>query len=543
MFLRALTTELADALSVDDVARAALAGASRLPDVIRVGLALREGAGRELSFVSTDQDVVSATRVQWCVIDGFAEVPLSRAIRQAAPVYVPTWGDLAVDFPEIADRQRSLGTQSMAAIPLVDGNESIGGLMLSYGIERTFELKDEALFAAMAAQLTQALRRGQAYQVQHSTSERLQRSLLPRSLPQLDGLSLGAYYRPGGLNVDVGGDWYDVLELSDGSVLASLGDVMGKGISAAVVMSEVRAALRAYSLLDPAPEVVLARLDHLVTTLAAPEQIVTLAYGLFAPDRRSVTLAVAGHPPPLLISAEGEATLLDDDEAFGPALGLGAGPWRAHRVDLPPGSTLLFYSDGLVESRSRDLFTGIEELRRRVVAMPARRRHPRELANRLGLDNHHGAAEDDVTVLVASVTPLQQHLNAMIELPADATAAGQARRFVRATLTDWALDGALIDKAELCVSELVTNCVIHTGSASDVTARLDDECLLILVRDPGGRGTVRIADDYEPMSVAGRGLTLVDALATAWSAEHTADGTTVWFELQLEPAFEPQLIG
>ncbi len=535
MFLRALTTSLADALSVDDVARVALAAASRLPGVIRVGLALREGAGRELSFVSTDQDVVSATRVRWCTIDGFAEVPLSRAIRQAAPVLLPTWGDLAVDYPEISDRQRQLGTHSMAAIPLVDGNESVGGLMLSYGTERTFDLDDEMFFASLSAQLTQALRRGQAYQVQHSTSERLQRSLLPRSLPQVDGLSLGAYYRPGGLNVDVGGDWYDVLELADGSVLVSLGDVMGKGISAAVVMSEVRAALRAYSLLDPTPEVVLSRLDHLVTSLAAPEQIVTLAYGLFRPDRRTVELAVAGHPPPLLVPPTGEATVLDFDDAFGPALGLGAGPWSAHRLELEPGSTLLFYSDGLVETRSRDLFTGIEELRQRIVAMPGRRRHPRELTARLGLENHHGAAEDDVTLLAASVTPLRQQLSATLELPADATAARAARRFLRETMTDWAIDEPLIDNAELCVSELVTNCVIHAGSASDVTARLDDECLLVLVRDPGGRGTVRIADDYEPMSVAGRGLTLVDALSTTWSAEHTVDGTTVWFELEREP--------
>ncbi len=378
--------------------------------------------------------------------------------------------------------------------------------------------------------------RGLAYQVQYSTSEQLQRSLLPRSLPQLDGLALGAYYRPGGVNVDVGGDWYDVLDLEDGSVLVTLGDVMGKGISAAVVMSEVRAALRAYSLLDPSPEVVLARLDHLVTRLAAPEQIVTLAYGLFSPDRLTVTLALAGHPPPLLVPAVGEPDLLDLGAAVGPALGLGAGPWGAHRLEMTPGSTLLLYSDGLVETRELDLLSGIEKLRGHIAALPARRRNPREMTARLGQLHHDKTAEDDVTVLAATVTPAQRGLSSSIDLPADATASRQARRFVRTTLTTAGIAPDLIDRAELCVSELVTNCVMHSGSASDVSVRLDDECLLVLVRDQGGRGPVQLDAAYQPMSVSGRGLMLVDALSTAWSAEHAADGTTVWFELELQPA-------
>src|SRR5436190_11737106 len=111
----------------------------------------------------------------------------------------------------------------------------------------------------MTSQVTQALRKGLVYEAEHSTAEQLQRSLMPRTLPDLDGLELGAHYRPGGLNADVGGDWYDVVDLPDGSAAVALGDVMGKGTAAAVMMAEMRSALRAYALLDPAPPVVLER--------------------------------------------------------------------------------------------------------------------------------------------------------------------------------------------------------------------------------------------------------------------------------------------
>jgi serine phosphatase RsbU (regulator of sigma subunit)/anti-sigma regulatory factor (Ser/Thr protein kinase) len=533
-FLHAFTLALSDALTVDDVARVAVTRAGQLPAVGRVGLALRQAGGRELSFVSSDQDAMTPTRVGWCSIDAFADVPLTRAMRLRRPQCFRTWEALDAEFPQMSERQRELGTRAMAAIPLVDDGESIGGLMLAYDEPAAFGGGDIAFFDSLGALLTKAIRRAQAYQVQHSTAEQLQRSLLPRSLNDLDGLSFGASYKPGDAGVSVGGDWYDVLELADGSVLVSLGDVMGKGIAAAVVMSEVRAAMRAYSLLDPRPEVVLARLDHVVSTLAAPEQIVTVAYGIFSPDRRTVTLATAGHPPPLLVPAVGEPVLLD--AAPGPALGMGAGPWPSHEVAITPGSTLLFYSDGLVETRAIDLFTGIDRLRDRIAAMPRRRRTPRELAATLGQLVETGAASDDVTVLATAVTPSLAPLSATLELPAEPSAAASARGFMRQTLTAWAVPAFVIDNAELCVSELVTNAVIHSNSPSEVTVRLDDEYLLVLVRDRGGAGAVQLAQDYQPMNVSGRGLTLVDARASAWNAEDTAEGTTVWFEIELEPS-------
>jgi anti-sigma regulatory factor (Ser/Thr protein kinase) len=122
------------------------------------------------------------------------------------------------------------------------------------------------------------------------------------------------------------------------------------------------------------------------------------------------------------------------------------------------------------------------------------------------------------------------------EFPADTSASPLARRALAGWLEGWGVDLELAETAQLCVSELVTNAVIHSGTTARVTARLDDQRLLVLVQDHGNRGAARRADDHDPTGISGRGLMLVEALSTAWSAEHSADGTTVWFELDVAAA-------
>lgn len=528
--LRRLTAALGDALTVDDVAVATLAHALALPGVIRAGLALQHTGGRQLQFAAFDRETVETARVTWCLIDAYADVPVVTAVRDGQEIFLRSPEELDARFPGIAERQRELGTRGLVALPLTAGEERIGALLLCYSDERSFGSQDRWFLSGYASQVTQAVRRGLAFHVQSTTSEQLQRSLMPHSLPDVDGVSIGTHYQAGGLNVDVGGDWYDVLELRDGSLVFALGDVMGKGVPAAIVMSEVRSALRAYAILDPRPAVVLERLDLLVTTLAVPEQIVTVIYGVLAPDRRTVRYAAAGHPPPLLIPAAGEPVVLGED--IGPALGLGVGPWPESQVDLARDSSLLLYSDGLVEARDLDLFTGIDRLVEKVAALPSRRRNAREMCSRVSALMHHQDADDDITVLALTATSRTRALTESVQLPGDATASGRARRFLRATLEEWGLDADTVDTAELCVSELVTNAVIHSGTAPEVVARFDGELLTVLVQDHGARGTVHQVEDYDAEAISGRGLTLVDALATAWSAEHSSDGTTVWFELE-----------
>ncbi|MDQ1620673.1 MAG: hypothetical protein QOE19_3242 [Actinomycetota bacterium] len=532
--LRRLTAALADAITPDDVARVTLSSALEVDDIARAGLATSGGAGRELSFVASDDDAVTPTAVRWCRIEGLADVPLAEAVRTSRPVYVPSLADLAERYPHMAERQAALGTRSMAALPLTAAQNTVGGLLLSFGGDHPFDANEQAFLAAFAAQVTQALRRALAFQVQRTTSELLQRSLMPDSIPELDGLSMGAYYEPGGSGVDVGGDWYDVLPLADGRVVVALGDVMGKGVPAAIVMGQVRAAMRAYALIDCSPALLLSRLDTLVTSLGVPEQIVTVAYGVIDAERRQLRLALAGHPPPLFAPPAQEPRLLD--VAVGPPLGLGAGPWRESTVDLPPDTPFLFYSDGLVETRGIDFDAGVRLLRGHIGELEHRRRNPRELCARLAELMRRTDSDDDVTMLALMSTEGLTLHTASEEFPADPSASPLARRAVAAWLAAWGVDEALVETAQLCVSELVTNAVIHSGTTARVTARLDDERLLVLVQDRGNRGAARRSDEHDPTDISGRGLMLVEALSTAWSAEHSADGTTVWFELDVAAA-------
>jgi serine phosphatase RsbU (regulator of sigma subunit)/anti-sigma regulatory factor (Ser/Thr protein kinase) len=531
--LEELATGLGAAVTVDDVARASLASALSLPSVVRAGFAVTEGAGREFRFVSTDQDALTPLGVRWCTVDGLSDLPLADSLRGRKDLWFEDLDAFGRRYPHLLDRQRSLGTRAVASLALRTDDGALGGLMLSFGEHQQFSRDERDFLHAFSVQVSQALRRGLAYQLERGTSERLQRSLLPRSLPDLAGLELGSYYRPGGADVDVGGDWYDVLPLEDGSVVVSLGDVMGKGIPAAIVMSEVRSALRAYALLDPDPEVLLPRLDRLASSLPS-DQLVTLAYAVVSPGHTSAVVAVAGHPPPLLVPAEGPPRYVEESQGSALGLGVGRGTWTATEVEIVEGDTLLLYSDGLVEARGLPLDEGMDRMAARVEEMSARRRNPRELCARLGQHVEHAGSADDVTALALTVRGRHAPLHASTELVADVSAAGTARRFVGRHLQSWGVEDEQTATAQLCVSELVTNAVIHTGTGPAVTVRLDDDCILVLVSDHGGHGAVRQPEEAQPDDISGRGLTLVDALSTTWSAERNADGTTVWFELARE---------
>ncbi|HYO41174.1 MAG TPA: ATP-binding protein, partial [Nocardioidaceae bacterium] len=201
-------------------------------------------------------------------------------------------------------------------------------------------------------------------------------------------------------------------------------------------------------------------------------------------------------------------------------------------VDLAHGRVLVLYSDGLVETRARGLSDGITELRSHLDGIPARRCQPRELCARLGQLMTDSRTDDDVTLLAVAGAAADVR-RASTRLPDDTTAPREARRFLTRTLHAWDVEEDTLDAAELCVSELVTNAVIHTATAVELAVRLDADLLSVLVRDGGGVGTVQQRTlDEDPLTVSGRGLGLVEAMSTAWAAEHGADGTTVWFELE-----------
>lgn len=305
------TAALADAETLDDVARAVLTAVVRAEGVVRAGLALEHGAGRELRFVSSDPDALGTDAVRWCEIDGMADVPLARAVSTGVPVLLPTVAALRKRYPHLAERQVRLGTRALAALPLLAGSERLGGLLVAFSAAQQFDVHERASLAALASQAAQAV---------HRTRER-QRGDAPAEWP--------------------------------------------------------------------------AQLES----------------------------------------------------------GLAAG----------------------------DVVDGRRRLAR--------------------------------------------------QLPADRTAPRLARRFLRDLAASWSLPEHVVESAELCLSEIVTNTVMHSRTGSVVLLDRDDKRLLVVVRDGGSRGAVT-PQRWSPDRVGGRGLLLVEELSDAWSAERTDEGTTVWFSLR-----------
>ena len=332
---------------------------------------------------------------------------MTRAIATRRPVLIADPEELSSQFDNepAADGRpgRALDTgdeQAWVGLPLLAAGMPLGALRFSFGKPRTILEEERVFLEALAGQCALAVERAEMYEKEHTAAVTLQRSLLPGELPSVPGLALDAKYLP--RSTDVGGDWYDVFRLPDRRLAVAVGDVMGKGLLAAAGMGRVRNALRALALTDPRPAAVLAGLDRLFTATELEEQVTTVTYLVIDPETGEGQAGNAGHPPTLLLTP-GALPVLDSAEA-GTPLGW-ASPRRQHAFRLPPGSTAVFYSDGLVENRLRGLDSGLDELVR--IAASA----PQDLVDAPGrllqylLDNMLAGHEqdDDVTVLVMHV--------------------------------------------------------------------------------------------------------------------------------------------
>ena len=533
--VRALAPALGSAGTLDEIARAALTGLQELPTVVRTAVALTRGGGRQLQFVSSDDDRQGPT-LRWCFIDAFDRVPLNDAARTGRDVYLETMDEVVQRYPAIAERQRALGTRSLVALALTAGNESLGALLIAFGAEQSFTPEERHLLTAVAAQVSQALQRERRLGARWSAAQALQRSLRPSDVPQPPGLTVCARYQPSDLNTEMGGDWYDVFETADRSAAFVVGDVTGNGVPAAVLMREVRTALHAYAITDPQPSTVLSLLDRFVAARGDLDHVVSVVYGLISADRTRLTCGIAGHPPPILVRADASPALLD--EARGPALGLGGAPRQESTVTLCPRDTVFAFTDGLVHGRQVDVFAGVDQLLEVFDGLPRRRRTPRHLCTEARAAMVGRAGWDDVTMLAVGTAAGTTEgdadgwgREARQGLGNDLGSARTARRFVQRELTSWQVADEVVEIAQLCVSELVTNAVLHGGATSEVVVELDDDVVTVLVSDSGGSDDVRRVESDDPELVSGRGLALVEGLSDDWGSEQTAQGTTVWFEL------------
>ncbi|GAA2859182.1 hypothetical protein GCM10010517_17700 [Streptosporangium fragile] len=363
--LQGATAILAEALTVEqvvqviiDVGRTALAAdrsAVALLDVDRAVLKLVNNGGiPDIPGAPGEEIPLSHSSVMTMAVNSrrpvFAESPESLRSQ-----LVDAGGDEEVitDFLAHSDERAWVG------LPLLAAGRALGALRFSFTRPQKISQEDGVFLEALAGQCALAVERATLFEREHRTAETLQRSLLPDRLPVVRGLVLAQRFRSGSRHVQVGGDWYDAFVLQDGRVAAVVGDVMGKGVKAAAGMGRIRNAMRALALTNPPPAAVLTGLDRVFEATEEEEQVTTLAYMVVEPGTGEGTLALAGHPPPLLVSPQGVPLLVEGE----PGTPLG---WptsrRQFRFCVPPGHTAVLYSDGLVENRKRGLDAGLADL-------------------------------------------------------------------------------------------------------------------------------------------------------------------------------------
>src|SRR6516225_788773 len=410
--LQQATAMLAEALDVEQVVEVITEVGRTAIGALRSAVALLEDDRLRLRVVNPDGLAPAGPDSAGVRLTLDTPSVMTRAIATRRPVLIPDPQELRRQFetdPDAPDGGGAGGLitdtgdeRSWVGLPLIAAGAPLGALRFSFNRPRRITEEERVFLEALAGQCALAVERAAMYEREHATAETLQRSLLPDKLPVVPGLELDARYLPVTRNMEIGGDWYDVFRLPDRRLAVTVGDVMGKGLQAAAGMGRVRNALRALALTDPRPAAVLSGLDRLFSATELEEQVTTVSYLVIDPETGEGQAGNAGHLPTLLLTP-GALPVLDQAEA-GTPLGW-ASPRRQHAFRLPPGSTAVFYSDGLVENRVRGLDAGLDELVR--VAASA----PDDLLSAPGrllqyLLDHMLAGydqDDDVTVLVMHV--------------------------------------------------------------------------------------------------------------------------------------------
>ncbi|MDC0773029.1 ATP-binding SpoIIE family protein phosphatase [Streptomyces sp. HD] len=446
----------------------------------------------------------------------FADAPAARA---ALPELLGDDGELI-----IPDGQRAI------LAPLRGRRRVIGAAVFLRRPDRiAFEPDDLLVAAQLATHSALGIDKAVLYGREAYIADELQRTMLPETLPRPTGVRLASRYLPAAETARVGGDWYDAIPLPGSRVALVVGDVMGHSMTSAAIMGQLRTTAQTLAGLDLPPQEVLHHLDEQAQRLGT-DRMATCLYAVYDPVSHRITIANAGHPPPVLLHLGGRAEVLR--VPAGAPIGVGGVDFEAVELDAPAGATLLLYTDGLVESRLRDVWTGIEQLREKLAATAQLTGpdHPPplealcdEVLDMLG----PGDRDDDIALLAARFDGIAPSDVAYWFLEPEDAAPGRARRLARRALARWGLE-ELTDSVELLVSEVVTNAVRY--ASRPVTLRLlrtdvlrcevgDDVPQLPRLRQ------ARATDE------GGRGLYLVNRLARRWGATRLSTGKVVWFEL------------
>ena len=530
-----------------------------------------------------------------------------KAMRRQETVVVEDFQfkDFPMPRPESGEIGKEVGISSVISAPLCARGELLGVMSLALsGLtpheDPHYDTFDRDFVGAVASRVAIAIDNAMLFEAERKTALAFQTALLPREIPELDGMRIAWRYFAAkplmthgqGIQTQVGGDWYDVIPLSAGRVGIVIGDVEGRGARAAAMMGQLRAALRAFAQDDKSPADILRKLDEWVRVLAPPElergrddghgrsPIVTCTYMVYDAWSRQLSFANAGHDAPLLV-IDGEVGRLEMSEPGVPLgvrdKGIGGDIMFTEETrELPPGATLIMYTDGLVERRPRD--DGEGEYWDEDVAVRMLRERVAEAADldveavaTAAADAVPGDIDDDVAILVLRAEDQDLAVEERT-FPAQPIMVSEARRMAAETFGRWGIGEDQADLACLLVSEVVTNVVLHASIAQTPRREmvLEGAGPAMYEEDPWSLSELAAIDDPEPdeekrfrlrlrrggssiwvevfdadlrlprlrsadeNDEGGRGLYLVDQLTNRWGSRPTKDGKAVWFEIPIE---------
>ena len=433
--------------------------------------------------------------------------------------------------PARAATIRKFGIHSVLSVPIRARGVTLGVATFLRGqCPEPFEQDDVLLAEELTARAALSLDNAWRYTRERTTALALQRSLLPQRLPRQSAVEVDSRYLPASAHAGVGGDWFDVIPLSGARVALVVGDVVGHGIHASATMGRLRTAVRTLADVDLPPDELLTRLDDLVSRISTETDAdddaeidvgVTCLYAVYDPVSRRCSLARAGHPPPALVTPDGAVSFLD--LPAGPPLGLGSLPFESTEIELPAGSILALYTDGLIESRGHDIDLGFERLRHALTYRAPSLETTCDHVLRAVLS---GRPADDVALLIARTHALTDDQVATWDLPADPAIVPDTRRQVAKRLTGWGLDDVTF-VTELVVSELVTNAIRHAKTPIQLRL-IRDQALICEVSD--GSSTAPHLRHACAFDEGGRGLLLVSQLTQRWGCRQTPHGKVIWAE-------------